>query len=87
MKQPCVMHYHKVSKLKSCEEYYLKVLQLYMPWRNESRLKEDTQSYEDKYKEVESDILCNISKHEPGEDIDYEDLHNSDKLESDKEER
>ena len=63
--RPCVMRFHKVSKLKSPEDYYLRLLQLYMPWINENELKQDSQSYEDKYKEVESDILCNINKHEP----------------------
>ena len=81
--RPCVMRYHKVTKTKDSEQYYLILLQLYMPWRNESQLKEDTQSYEDKYNEVESDILCNIKKHEPYLDIDYEELHNYDMSESD----
>ena len=72
------MRFHKVSKLKSPEDYYLRLLQLYMPWRNENELKQDSHSYEDKYKEVESDILCNINKHEPYLDIDYEELHNFD---------
>ena len=31
--RPCVIRFHKVSKLKSPEEYYLRILQLYMPWR------------------------------------------------------
>ena len=35
---PCVMRFHKVSKMKSPEEYYLRILQLYLPWRNESEL-------------------------------------------------
>ena len=42
-----------------------------MPWRNENDLKQDNQSYEDKYKEVEDNILCNKKKHEPNLDIDY----------------
>ena len=85
--RPCVMRFHKVSKMKSPEEFYLRVLQLYMPWRSESELKTDMQSYEDKYKEVENDILSNIKKHEPSSDtdIDYDDLHNYDILESDEE--
>ena len=43
-------------------EHYSRLLQLYMPWRNENQLKLDNQSYEDRYKEVECDILCNIKK-------------------------
>ena len=61
--RPCVIHFHEVSKL-----------QLYMPWRNENELKQDNQSCKDRYKEVEDDILCNIKKHEPFLDINYEEL-------------
>ena len=57
--RPCVIRFYKVSKLKSLEEHCLRLLQLYMPWRNENELKQDNQSYEDGYKEVEGDILCN----------------------------
>ena len=84
--RPCVIRFHKVSKLKSSEEFYLRLLQLYMPWRNESELKEDNQNYEDKYNEVEKEIKCNKDKHEPNLEIDYEELHNYDILESDEEE-
>ena len=35
-----------------------------MPRRNENGLKQENQSYEDRYKEVEGDILCDIKKHE-----------------------
>ena len=74
LSQPCVICFHKVSKLKSPEEHYLRLLQLYMPWRNENELKQANQSYEDRYKEVEGDILCNIKKHEPYLYMDYEEL-------------
>ena len=57
-----------------------------MPWRNESELKQDNKSYEDRYKEVEDDILCNITKHEPYLDIDYEELKNFSFVHSDEEE-
>ena len=30
--RPCVIRFHIVSKLKSPEEHYLRLLQLYMPW-------------------------------------------------------
>ena len=56
--QPCVICFHKVSKLKSPEEYYLTLSQLCIPWRNENELKQDNQSYE-------VDILCNTKKQEP----------------------
>ena len=45
-----------------------------MSWKNENKLKQDNQSYENRYKEVEGDIFCNIKKHEPYLDIDYEEL-------------
>ena len=70
-----------MSKLKIPEEHYLKLLQLYMPWKNEN----DNQSYEDRHKEVEGDILCNIKKHEPHLDIDYEELQNFDFVHSEEE--
>ena len=75
-----------MSKLKSPEEYYLRLLPLYMPWRNENELTQDNQSYEDRYKEVEDGILCNIKKHVPFLDIDNEDLEIFDFVQSDEEE-
>ena len=53
----------------------MRLLQLYIPWRNESELKQDNKSYEDRYKEVEDGILCNITN-QPYLDIDYEELEN-----------
>ena len=70
--RPCVIHFHEVSKL-----------QLYMPWRNENELKQGNQSYEDRYKEVEDDMLCNIKKYEPFWDINYEELQNFNFVQSD----
>ena len=70
--RPCVIRFHKVSKPKNPEEHNLRLLQLYMPWRNETELKQDNKSCEDKYKEVEDDIVCNITKHDLYLDIDYE---------------
>ena len=32
---PCIIRFHKVSKLKSPEKYYFRLLQLYVPWINE----------------------------------------------------
>ena len=61
-----------MSKLKSPEEHYLRLLQLYVPWRNEYELKKDNQSHEDRYKEVECNILDKRKKHEPYLDIDYQ---------------
>ena len=54
-----------------------------MPWRNELyELRQEKQSYEGKYKEVEDDI----QKHEPYLDIDYKVLQNFNIIESDDEE-
>ena len=74
--RPCVIRFHKVSKLKSPEEHYLILLQLYMPWRNENELKQGNGIYGNRYKEVEGDMLCNIKKHEPYLDIGYKELQN-----------
>ena len=76
---PCIMRYHKGSKLKDSEHYYMTLLQLYMPWRNESNLKEGYSTYEEKFKQVESDILPNISSHDCfyGVYDDDEDLMNN----------
>ena len=74
--RPVVIRFHTVSKLKSPEEHYMRLLQLYMPWRDENLLKDSTQSYEEKYIEVEDDIEENIKKHEPFVAIDYDDLQN-----------
>ena len=43
--RPCYILFHKVSKLKSAEDHYLRLLQLYMSWRNKDELKQDNQSY------------------------------------------
>ena len=81
-----VLFVFKVPELKNLEGHYLRLLQLYMSWRNENELKQDNQSYEDRYKEVEGDILCNIKKHEPYLDINYEELQNFNFVQSDEEE-
>ena len=51
-----------------------------------SDLKQDGKSYEDRCKEVEDDIMCNLAKHEPYLDIDYEKLENFSFVNSDEEE-
>ena len=48
-------------------------------------MKQSNQSYEDKYKQVEGNILCNIKKHKPYLDVDYEELQNFNLFESDEE--
>ena len=61
---PCIMRYHKGSRLKDPEHYYFTLLQLYMPWRDESDLQSGCTSYEEKFKHVENEILSNISNHD-----------------------
>ena len=58
-----------------------------MLWRNENELKlhNHNQTYEDRYKEVEGDILLNI-KRQAYLDIDYEALENLKFAQSDEEE-
>ena len=75
--RPCVVRFHKISKLKNPEEHLEE--QLYTPWRDENELKQDD-------KEVEDDILCNIKKYEPYLDINYKELQNFNIIESDEEE-
>ena len=60
--RPCVICFQKVSKLKNVEEHHLRLLQLYMPWSNESELKQDSKSYEDRYTDTKrlKMILCAI---------------------------
>ena len=48
-------------------------------------MKQGNQGYEDRYKEVEVEILCNIKKYEPYLDRDYEELQNFDFVQSDEE--
>ena len=44
---PCIMRYHKGSRLKDPEHYYFTLLQLYMPWRDESDIQSGCTSYEE----------------------------------------
>ena len=71
--RPYVICFWKVWKPKSPEEHYLR---LTVKRRNENELKQDNQSYVDRYKVVEGDILCNIKKYRPYLDIDYEEVRN-----------
>ena len=66
--RPCVMRYHKVSKLKDSEQYYMILLQLYMPWVNEDNKKGNCATYEEKFNEVELVIKPNILRH----DVNFE---------------
>ena len=75
--RPCVMRYHKVSKMKDTEMYYLILLQLYLPWRDQSDLKGQFSSYQEMFAFVEDNIKPNILKHEPyfeQVDLDLDDM-------------
>ena len=74
--RPCVIRWHKVSKLKDPEEYYLKLLQLYLPWRDESELKHVNGTYLSKFSQVEHQIRDAIYKHQPYDELDFDDLEN-----------
>ena len=63
--------------MNDSEAYYLRILQLYFPWRKERDLKNEIQTYEEKYHDVENHILSNLRKHEPNIEIDYEELSNN----------
>ena len=57
------MRCHTESKLKNREQYYMTLLQLYMPWRDEDNLKGTYHTFQEKYLDVESTIKPNILKY------------------------
>ena len=84
--EPCIIRFYNVLKLKSPEEHYLRLLLWYMRWRNGNEFKQSNQSYKDRYKKVEGDILCNIERHELYSDLECEELQNLSSVQSDEEE-
>ena len=64
-RKQCVMRYHKPSKFSLPENYYMVLLQLYMPWRHEDEIIGHFDSYEDKFNHVYDEIEENILHHEP----------------------
>ena len=80
---PCVIRFHKVLKLKSAEQCYLCLLQLFMPWRKESDLKHEDGTYGSKYKKDNNEIVENVKRHEPYLDIDNGELESYNFLNSD----
>ena len=71
---PCVICYHKVPKLKNSELFFFNLLQLYLPWRQESGFSSCHTSFEDTYHSFEKEILLNMAKHEPFSDINFDDF-------------
>ena len=50
------------------------LLQLYMPWRLFSDIKNDNQTYSMKYMEEKDRIDENLKRHQPFDDIDPEEM-------------
>ena len=70
--EPIAIRFYTISKLKILKEYYLKLLQLYMPLQDKNQLKECHMSYEEKYMEVnKNDNDENLRQHGPFV-IDYD---------------
>ena len=61
--RPCVMRYHKISKMKDPEQYYMTLLQLYSPWRSEDDMKENCSTFSERYHKIIDSIKPNIDKH------------------------
>ena len=74
----CVIRWHKVSQLKEPEKYFLCMLQLFLPWRDENELLANDGKYSSKFIEVENYIQPNMLKHQPFKEYDYEDLQDPD---------
>ena len=75
--RPCVIRWHSVSKEKSPELYALRLLQLYLPWRNEDELRHADGSYVSKFEDVRYLIEDTIKEFEPFDEITEEDLENA----------
>ena len=72
--RPCIIRWHSVPKSKDIELYHLRLLQLYLPWRNEDELCHSDGTYTSKFNEVCETIRDTINVYEPGEEITAEDL-------------
>ena len=59
------MRYHKPSKFSSPEDYYLVLLQLYMPWRMEDKIFGSFEKYENRFNRELPNKKEDILKHEP----------------------
>ena len=61
--RPCVMRYHKISKMKDPEQYYMMLLQLYLPWRSEDQIRGKFSTFSERYQSVVDSIKPNIARH------------------------
>jgi len=86
--RPCVMRYHKISKISDPEQYFMILLQLYLPWRNENQIKGEFSTYNLKYQSVATTVQPNIKKHNYSFeqfDINQDDLYFNSESESESE--
>ena len=82
--RPCVIRWHSVSKEKSPEEYFLRLLQLYMPWRNEDELLHvPSGTYVANFEEFREVIEDNMKDYEKYKEYTAEDLENPYSMEND----
>ena len=79
----CVIRWHKKCKLTNPEDYFLTLLQLYLPWTNENQLRHADGSYESKFEEVKDDIHEAMQNHQAYDEIDIESLVNHPESNSD----
>ncbi|XP_060594477.1 uncharacterized protein LOC132748840 isoform X1 [Ruditapes philippinarum] len=63
-KTPQIIRYHYISKEKDEEEYYHRLLLLYLPWKSEQELKCNG-GYKEKFEEVKETIIPTIKQYEP----------------------
>ena len=83
---PIVIRYHKVSLLKEPELYYMTLIQLYLPWRNETDLISGCATYAQKFELVKDILMPNLKKHDAwnGEyDLDEDMLFERDESDND----
>ena len=72
--RPCVVRWHSISKTKNPEMYYMRLLQLYLPWRKEEDLLHEDGTYTSKFNAVRDDIIDTIQIYEPVDQITEEEI-------------
>ena len=71
---PIVRWYHKVSRLKNPELYFLTFVQLCVLWRSEADLKVNPEIYKERCKDLQNFVSDNIKKRELFSNIECKDL-------------
>ena len=74
--KPMIIRFNKFSRLNDTTKRHRHRLVLCLPWKDENKLKQDDETYEDQYKVVENDIMETMEKRESTVDIDYDELLN-----------